>query len=390
MMVQTNPVASDTLIDPVQLTQALVGCPSITPHEGGALELLETTLTGLGFVCHRLSFQEEGTQKVENLFAKFGSGHPHFCFAGHTDVVPAGDSTSWRHDPFQGTIEGDHLYGRGTVDMKGAIAAFVAAVSRVITNGFQGSISLLITGDEEGIAINGTRKVLEWLESQGEKIDFCLVGEPSSQKTLGDTIKIGRRGSLNTRLTLFGTQGHVAFPHLSDNPMGRMLEVLSLLNKGPEEKPSQYFAPSNLEITSIDVGNKATNVIPEKVTAMFNIRFHDQHTCQSLSQWIRSICDKTAGRYDVNFEFSGEAEFLEPNDVTQDLVTAIQEVTGQRADCNTHGATSDARFIRHYAPVLEFGLVGRTMHQVNECVAVKDLENLTQIYGNFLTRYFKI
>jgi succinyl-diaminopimelate desuccinylase len=377
----------DFLLDPTLLTQRLIQCQSITPLEGGALTLLESWLEPLGFECHRLKFSQEGTEDVENLFAiRVVNKTENFCFAGHTDVVPIGNATSWTHDPFDGTIHKDMIHGRGAVDMKGAIAAFVAAIARLIHENRPPTqtLSLLITGDEEGIALNGTRKVLTWLQEKKIPLDFCLVGEPSSREQLGDTIKIGRRGSLNTFLTVKGIQGHVAFPETSDNPLPKLVSILNILKEGPAEGKSDYFDSTNLEITSIDVGNPTTNLIPEKATARFNIRFNDHHTGKSLSDWIQKICSTYAETFETSFEFSGEAEFLEPNAMTDRLSTIIQDVTGQTPVLTTAGGTSDARFIRHHCPVLEFGLVGRTMHQVNECVAVTDLEKLTQIYGKIV------
>ncbi len=372
------------LTDPVRLTQELIQCQSVTPLEGGALELLEKWLGALGFTCHRLSFSEAGTPDVENLFAiRTVQGTEIFCFAGHTDVVPVGNPQNWHHDPFQGVITDGILTGRGAVDMKGAIAAFVASIARSLKNVTppQQTLSFLITGDEEGVAINGTRKVLTWLEKQQIKLDFCLVGEPSSIEKVGDTLKIGRRGSLNTHLTVLGKQGHVAFPEKADNPLPKLVSILNTLKQGPQENKSNFFDPSNLELTSIDVGNQTTNVIPEKATARFNIRFNDQQTGKGLSEWIKTVCAQHTKDFITDFEFSGEAEFLEPNDRTAHMSSVIQEITGLIPDMTTAGATSDARFIRHHCPVVEFGLIGRTMHQTNECVTISDLELLTQLYG---------
>ncbi len=372
------------LTDPVRLAQELIQCQSITPTEGGALDLLEKWLTSLGFTCHRLSFSEQGTADVENLFAiKTVKGTDNFCFAGHTDVVPVGDPKNWSQDPFQGVITDDVLIGRGAVDMKGAIAAFVAAIARSIDQGSapQQTLSFLITGDEEGVAINGTRKVLKWLDEQNIKLDFCLVGEPTCVEQVGDTLKIGRRGSLNTYLTVRGKQGHVAFPEKADNPLPKLVSILHTLKEGPQENKSAFFDPSNLELTSLDVGNQTTNLIPEKATARFNIRFNDQQTGKKLSEWIQDICTQYATNFTTEFEFSGEAEFLEPNDMTAHMSSVIKALTGLTPDMTTAGATSDARFIRHHCPVVEFGLIGRTMHQTNECVPISDLELLTQIYG---------
>jgi succinyl-diaminopimelate desuccinylase len=384
---------SSSLTDPVVLARDLIHCPSITPHEGGALTYLEACLTELGFICTRLPFSTPDTQEVDNLFAyRPGSTPkaPHLCFAGHTDVVAPGDLKSWTVDPFQGTIvDGTSLYGRGAVDMKGAIAAFVAAIARTPSKSC--ALSLLITGDEEGVAINGTRKVLEWVKQQNLIPDFCLVGEPTCTHHLGDTLKIGRRGSLNTVLTVQGIQGHVAFPERSRNPLPYLIKILDDLIQGPPEGKSTYFDPSNLEITSVDVGNTTTNLIPEKATARFNIRFNDQHTGDSLISWIKERAAHHTPHFSTTFEISGEAEFVEPNATIQALARMIQETTTVEPQLTTAGATSDARFIRHYCPVVEFGLVGMTMHQVNEHVRLQDLEHLTQIYEKlakeFITLY---
>jgi succinyl-diaminopimelate desuccinylase len=323
------------------------------------------------------------------LFAKLGSRKPHFCFAGHTDVVPPGGR--WTTDPFQGVIKEGFLYGRGAVDMKGAIGAFVAAVARTLAKDpLSCSVSLLITADEEGVAINGTQKVLTWLKERGEKIDFCLVGEPICQERLGDTLKIGRRGSLNTLLTVKGVQGHVAYPERSSNPLPRLIDVLYHLKNDPQEPKSSYFDPSHLEVTSIDVGNDVTNVIPACAIARFNIRFSDQQTGASLQEWIRKICQQYAGDHEISFQLSGEADCMFPNDATVLIGEVIQKMTGLIPDLNTRGGTSDARFIRHDAPVVEFGLVGRTMHQVDECVSLKDLESLTEIYQEILAQAHRL
>lgn len=376
------------LSDPIKLALSLIQCPSVTPEEGGALTYLEGILKDLGFQCHRLRFESEGTEPVDNLFAKLGTAKPHFCFAGHTDVVPPGDPNAWMHNPFQGVVRDGVLYGRGAVDMKGAIAAFVAAVARILMDHpLPFSVSLLITGDEEGIAVNGTRKVLDWLEEQGETIDFCLVGEPSCQDKLGDSIKIGRRGSLNTHLTIKGIQGHVAYPERAHNPISRLVDILYHLKKGPPEGQSRYFGRTNLEITSVDVGNPTTNVIPEQASARFNIRFNDQHTGADLEKWIAQTCKQYDGEFQLEFQLSGEADFLEPNQHTDLITQAITQITGCQPQLTTLGGTSDARFIRNYAPVLEFGLVGRTMHQVDECVEIADLEQLTEIYRTILLRW---
>ncbi len=376
-------------LDPVEITQHLIRCPSITPLAQGTLEILEKYLQKLGFNCHRLMFSNKDTPTVENLYARIGTEAPHLCFAGHVDVVPPGDREAWQADPFSGLIQEGILYGRGAVDMKGGIAAFLAATATFLNDKtFKGSISFLITADEEGIAINGTRKVLKWLEERSEKIDFCLVGEPSSLNEVGDTIKIGRRGSLNTVLTIHGTQGHVAFPEQANNPIPRLLKCLTLINEGPIEEDNPFFAATNVEITSIDVGNQTVNVIPAQATARFNIRFNDYQTGMSLQEWIQRICEAEGGQHTLQFSLSGEAEFVAPGYYTDILSTAITETAGHHPELTTAGGTSDARFIRNYAPVLEFGLVGRTMHQVNECVPCEDLITLSNIYLKFIQIFF--
>lgn len=382
------PAIPSFLKNPLTLTQTLIKCPSVTPVEGGALTFLEEWLSQLGFTCYRLPFSTPGYDEVENLFAlyKGKEGKPHFCFAGHTDVVPAGECKQWRYDPFQGCLEGALLHGRGAVDMKGAIGAFIAALARLLEQcPLEATISLLITGDEEGVAVNGTRKVLEWLAEKKIALDFCLVGEPTCQGALGDTIKIGRRGSLNTVLTVYGIQGHVAFPERSQNPVPYLIDILQELRQGPAEERSLYFDPSRLEITSVDVGNPVTNLISGKAQARFNIRFNDRHTGESLKTWITSVCKKYTSKFEVAFEVSGEAEFIEPNETVTSISNIIKEITDHTPVLTTAGATSDARFIRHYCPVIEFGLVGQTMHQVNECVSTEDLEKLTQIYLKIVT-----
>lgn len=378
-------------IQTVQLAQDLIRCPSVTPEDKGALSVLSDALTSLGFVCHSLTFEGDGGPKTKNLFATIGQGAPHFCFAGHTDVVPAGALSSWKHPPFEAFIDEEGwLYGRGAVDMKGAIASFVGGCDRFLSSetAFTGTLSFMITGDEEGCAINGTPKLLTWLEERGVKIDFCLVGEPTSCQCLGDTVKIGRRGSLNGVLTTKGIQGHVAFPEKSDNPIPRLLSCATALNQGPLEAPSSFFDPTNVEITSLDVGNPTENLIPEQAIARFNIRFSDQQTPDSLKAWLHDLCDKNGGSHALSLSVSGEAEMLPPGPHTDLLSQAIHKKLGYLPDLTTKGATSDARFIRHYAPVLELGLVGETMHQANERVAVKDLMALQDLYQEILTLYF--
>jgi len=372
-------------VDPVTLTQALIRCKSITPLDAGALAVLAQALKPLGFTCHALAFGE-GAERVENLYARRGTAGPNFCFAGHTDVVPPGDLGAWSVDPFAGAIRDGKLYGRGAADMKGAIASFVSAVAAA-QGAIKGSVSLLITGDEEGVAKHGTRKVLDWLKDKGERIDHALVGEPTNPEALGDMIKIGRRGSLNTRLTVEGTQGHVAYPHLADNPVPRLLAMLRALTDAPLDQGTAHFQPSNLEITTVDVGNPTTNVIPARAEARFNIRFNDAHTGQSLQALIQSKL-QPLGAHRVDFDLSGEAFYTPPGPFTSLVAEAVREETGRAPELSTTGGTSDARFIKDHCPVIEFGLAGKTMHKIDEHVSLADLPALARIYARILTRYF--
>lgn len=377
-------------IDAVALAQDLIRCPSVTPRDDGALGVLEAALTPLGFVCHRLRFEQEGTAPVENLYARLGTEGPNFCFAGHTDVVPPGELKGWSIDPFAGTIHNDRLYGRGAVDMKGAIAAFVAAVSRRLAADGPpaGSISLLITGDEEGVAINGTKKVLDWLAARGETLDACLVGEPTNPKALGDMIKIGRRGSLTGHLTVFGAQGHTAYPHLADNPLPRLVRMLAAITENPMDEGTAHFQPSTLALTTIDVGNPATNVIPAHGKATFNIRFNDAHTPASIESWLRGCFDAVGGAYELDIHCSGESFLTAPGPLTELVAEAVETATGRRPEYSTTGGTSDARFIKNFCPVVEFGLVGQTMHKLDEHTLVSDLTGLSAIYEVILQRVF--
>ncbi len=381
--------------DPAEITARLIRCQSVTPAEGGALDALQSLLQPAGFRCIRLPFSQAGTPDVDNLYARFGTGAPHFCFAGHCDVVPAGEAASWSLPPFSGEQRDGLIYGRGAVDMKGAVACFtVAALNYLRARGkdFAGSISLLITGDEEGPAINGTAKMLSWLEQNGEIPDHCLVGEPTNPEQLGDAIKIGRRGSLSGTLTLTGTQGHVAYPHLADNPLDKMVRILARVTRDALDEGSAHFEPSTLALTSIDVGNAAGNVIPAKATARFNIRFNDHHTADSLGAWLhahcRAVIEEMGGAYDLDLASSAECFLTEPGPLVDLVAEAVGAVTGRRPALSTSGGTSDARFIKAYCPVVEFGLVGKTMHQIDECVACDDLTQLTRIYGEVLNAYF--
>ena len=377
------------IVDSVELARDLIRCPSVTPEDAGALGVLQAVLEDLGFACHRLTFSDEDTPDIDNLYARRGDSRPNFCFAGHTDVVPLGNPDAWSVDPFGGEIIDDVLYGRGATDMKSAIAAFVEAISRVVSNGdVGGSISLLITGDEEGPAINGTKKVLDWMADQGEIIDVCLVGEPTNPNKLGDMVKIGRRGSLTGKLTVTGVQGHTAYPHLADNPMPRLVKMLDAIASFELDKGTDHFQPSNLQLTTIDTGNPASNVIPASASAGFNIRFNDLHTGESLTSWLHEQCDAVGGQYELDIRVSGEAFLTPPEDFSALIAKSVEQATGLSPELSTSGGTSDARFIKDFCPVAEFGLVGQTMHKVDERIAVADIRNLTDIYTSILTGYF--
>ncbi|MHA1599173.1 MAG: succinyl-diaminopimelate desuccinylase [Alphaproteobacteria bacterium] len=380
-----------SILDPVELSQALIRCPSVTPADEGALGVLEDALSPLGFTCHRLPFSEAGTPDVDNLYARIGTAGRNFCFAGHTDVVPIGNRDDWSIDPFGGQIREADLYGRGTSDMKCAIACFATAVSRFIERrgvDFGGSISFLITGDEEGPAINGTPKMLAWMQEKAETLDDCLVGEPTNTDLLGDTIKIGRRGSINAHLIVYGTQGHVAYPHLADNPVPKLLAMLSAINASELDTGSEHFPPSNLEITSIDVGNTATNVIPAKAEAAINIRFNDHHSGAALEDRLRGICDGFDVRYGLECSVSGESFLTPPGPLSDLIATAVEGVTGRTPELSTSGGTSDARFIKDFCPVCEFGLSNATAHKVDEHVPVADIKALAEVYEAVLDAYF--
>jgi succinyl-diaminopimelate desuccinylase len=380
--------------DPLAIARDLLRCPSVTPAEGGALAFLENLLKRAGFEVHRVVFAEPGTTPVENLYARIGSTTPHLCFAGHTDVVPPGDDKAWTHPPFAAEVADGTLYGRGAVDMKGAIACAVAAsLDHLATYGKpKGSISFLVTGDEEGIAVNGTVKLLQWAAERGEKFDHCILGEPTSAAAVGDTVKIGRRGSLNGVLIVTGKQGHVAYPKLADNPVRGLVTLMSALMATPLDHGTAHFDPSNLEFTSIDIGNRVVNLIPGEARARFNIRFNDCHSQTALRTLIEHRAAEAAGErvnWHIAWEPSNADPFLTPNSPFIDLVTAaITEVTGREPALSTTGGTSDARFITHHCPVLELGLVGTTMHQVDERTPVADLAALTSVYREILKRYF--
>jgi succinyl-diaminopimelate desuccinylase len=386
---------SDVSLDPITLARDLLRCPSVTPAEGGALALIEATLRPAGFTIERPVFEEPGTAPVENLYARIGAGRPHLVFAGHTDVVPPGDETKWSRPPFAGEIVGGTLYGRGAVDMKGAVAcAMAASLDFLAARGgkLDGSISFLITGDEESIAVNGTVKLLQWTAERGERFDHCILGEPSNAAAVGDTIKIGRRGSLNGVLTITGKQGHVAYPQLADNPVRGLVKLMDALMERSLDKGNEAFDPSNLEFTSIDIGNTTVNLIPGEARARFNIRFNDEHDQASLRALVERWAQEAAGnsvRWRIDWEPSNANPFLaKPGPFINLVAAAIKQVTGREPNRSTTGGTSDARFITHYCPVLEFGLVGQTMHQVDERTAVGDLVTLTAVYRAILERYF--
>ena len=379
-------------LDPVQFAADLIRCPSVTPADAGALDVLERALTDLGFACTRLPFEEDGTERVDNLYARLGHEGPHICFAGHTDVVPVGAEADWQVDPFAGEIREQCLWGRGAADMKGAIAAFVAAIAAHLDaqGAPKGSISLLITGDEEGPSINGTRKMLGWLKDKGEIIDDCVVGEPTNPDALGDMIKIGRRGSVNGVVTVSGTQGHVAYPHLAENPVPQLAAMMTALSQATLDEGTTHFQPSNLEVTSFDVGNATTNVIPAEATARFNIRYNDTWTADTVSAWIKEQLDAAQGAsgYQLELSHTGDCFLTEPNAFVETLSAAVEEVTGRAPVLSTSGGTSDARFIKDVTRVVEFGLVGKTMHKVDERVPVDDIRQLAVIYEKLLGGYF--
>jgi succinyl-diaminopimelate desuccinylase len=379
--------------DPVAIARDLIRCPSVTPAEGGALAYLERVLKSAGFTVHRVKFSEVGNADVENLYARIGTASPHLMFAGHTDVVPPGEEAAWTHPPFAGEVADGRLFGRGAVDMKGAIACYLAAAldHLAAAGASKGSLSFLITGDEEGDAVNGTIKLLKWAAARGERFDHCIVGEPSNPAALGDAVKIGRRGSLNGTLVVSGKQGHVAFPHLADNPIRGLVTLMGALMAQPLDRGTEHFDPSNLEFTSVDVGNRTVNLIPGEARARFNIRYNDLHTPETLKALIEARCAAAAGgvRWRIEYLPSNSWVFrTQPGPFIDLVVDAIAAATGRRPQLSTSGGTSDARFIKDYCPVVEFGLVGKTMHQVDEHVPTKELAALTAIYRRILDRYF--
>lgn len=381
--------------DPVPLAQALIRCESVTPVEGGALTLLEGVLDAAGFECHRMTFSEPGFPDVENLYARLGNTGPNLCFAGHTDVVPPGNLDAWTSPPFAAEIRGGILYGRGAVDMKGEIACFVAALKRFLAfdkGDLPGSISLLITGDEEGDSVNGTVKVLDWLKARGEVLHACIVGEPSSRDRVGDEMKVGRRGSLNGEIIVAGKQGHAAYPHMADNPVPKLARIIDRLSSLKLDEGTKHFEPSHLGVTVISVPNTATNVIPSEARARFNIRYNDTYTRPKLETLVRETCDAAAAelgaKYKLSFSGTGDVFVTEPGPLVDTMQAAVAEITGKVPKLSTGGGTSDARFIKDHCPVIEMGLVNATIHQVDERVAVADLEALTRIYERFLTMFF--
>ena len=378
------------MIDAIDLAQALIRRPSVTPADAGAMEVLEQALTALGFRCRRMRFGE-----IENLYARYGEAAPNLCFAGHTDVVPVGDADAWTSGPFGGEVKAGVLYGRGAVDMKGSVAAFAAAAARAIDAGeVKGSLSFLISGDEEGVAVDGTVKMVEALIAEGEGVDHCIVGEPSSSARLGDMIKVGRRGSLNAWITVEGVQGHVAYPQRAANPIPVLVSLLARLGAHRLDEGYPEFQPSNLEVVDLAVGNPATNVIPAKAEARLNIRFNPNHTGEALTAWLARECETAGrafpgGRLHLKVAVSGEAFYTEPGQFVEVVAAAVKAATGETPELSTSGGTSDARFIRALCPVVEFGLVGTTMHKVDEHAPVAEIETLTTAYGEIIRRYFQ-
>ena len=384
-----------TSINELQLAKELIKFPTVTPIDAGIMKFLEKKLKILGFKTKILEFKEKNSKPVKNLYARLGNQSPNFCYAGHLDVVPAGNLKEWTVNPFKPSVKKGHLIGRGANDMKSSIAAFVSAVSNFVDNNrkFNGSISLLITGDEEGVAINGTKKVVDYLKKKKEKIDFCLVGEPTNPNKLGEMIKIGRRGSMNGRLSVIGVQGHVAYPQRANNPSTTLVQILEELKSIKFDNGTKDFQPTNLEITKINIDNSADNVIPGLANAKFNIRFNNKHTSTSIKKKIdkiiKKISIKNKSKYKIDYSVSGEAFLTKPNSTTFMIRDIIKKITKINPQLSTTGGTSDARFIRKIAPCLEFGLVGKTMHKVDEAVSLSDLKKLTLIYSNILQNYFK-
>ena len=384
------------LFDPVEFARRLIRCPSVTPAEAGALDVMEEALGQLGFTCHRLAFSTPGTARVDNLYARLGAAGSNFCYAGHTDVVPVGDLKSWSVDPFAAEIVDGALYGRGAVDMKGSIACFVAALADFLerrSRDFGGSISLLITGDEEAEAVNGTRRVLAWLEERAERLDVCLVGEPTSNDRVADMIKIGRRGSLNGALTAYGIQGHTAYPHLADNPLHHLVRMLDAVASEPLDDGNDSFPPSSLQLTTIDVGNQVGNVIPAQARAAFNVRFNDLHGSADVEAWLRDRFDAAfdasrGARYELEVRVSGESFLCPPGPLSELICRSVERTLGRTPELGTTGGTSDARFIKDHCPIAELGLLNATAHKVDEHVTLADLRGLSAVYGAVLDDYF--
>jgi len=381
--------AANPSVNAVSLAQAMIRCPSVTPVEAGVLAVLDTALTEAGFTTRRLDFVEPGTPDIANLYASIGQGSPHFCFAGHVDVVPVGDRRAWTVEPFAADIIDGTLYGRGAADMKAAIAAFVAATQQYrAQHQNKGTISLLITGDEEGPAINGTKKMLQALDKEGVRFDACVVGEPTNKAKFGDMMKVGRRGSMTGHITVQGVQGHIAYPHLADNPVHRLARMMAALIEKPLDSGNEFFEASSLQFYTADVGNPTNNLIPAAAKASFNIRFNNIHTSQSLERDVRAKLDAIGGNYTLAVSVSGEAFFTEPGPLSALVAGAVNEVTGKQPELSTTGGTSDARFIRNYCPVVEFGLIGQTMHKVDERAALADIAALQEVYRLVLERFF--
>ena len=382
-------------INELQLSKELIRFPSVTPKDAGAIKFLSKKLKKLGFTCKILEFKDKKSKPIKNLYARLGKKGPNLCYAGHTDVVPPGNINDWSINPFKPTVKNNYLIGRGANDMKSSIACFVSAVSKFLKDRskFNGSISFLITGDEEGYAINGTKKVVDYLKMKREKIDFCIVWEPTNPKKLGEMIKIGRRGSLSGKIEIFGTQGHIAYPHLSNNPINALVTICKKLKEKKLDKGNKNFQPSNLEFTSINVDNKAHNVIPARARAQFNIRYNNIHNSKSLKKKINSLVKNISKKYKcsykINYIVNGESFLTKPEKTIFMAKKIIKKITGINPKFSTTGGTSDARFIRKISPCLEFGLVNKTMHKIDECVSLKDLKNLTKIYQTILEDYFK-
>ena len=376
--------------NPIELTKTLINCRSVTPENDGAIEQVSHWLEEIGFKSEILNFEEEGTASIKNLWSKMGSKGPTICFAGHTDVVPTGNIDEWSSDPFDANEVNDKIIGRGAADMKGSIASFISATNRFVKEypDFPGSIGFIITGDEEGCAINGTKKILTWMKSNNISFDDCLVGEPTNPNSLGEMIKIGRRGSVNGVITVKGVQGHVAYPHLADNPIPKMIKILENLINQKLDDGTEHFQPSNIEITSIDIGNTATNVIPKEASANFNIRYNDIFDREKIEEEVHNRIRSLNYDYSIKFEHSGDSFLTSPGKLTKNLSKIIEDQTGNTPELSTSGGTSDARFIKDYGNVVEFGLIGATMHKVDESASIKDIKNLTEIYYQLLKKYF--